>query len=124
MVACTAYTANQAAKSIDHSIKQEQKKTNDKDKLLSEMLSKAPAPTVVHDQYSYTVEYTLTNNTNETFDYIQLNADVFDKNGTKLGNDMSNITNVKPGQTFKIKLDLYQEGAASYKITGISSQAK
>ena len=100
-----------------------EKKSDDKDKLLQAMLDKAPKPVETKDDYSYTVEYTLTNDSDQTFDYIQISADVFDSKGVKLGNDMTNITDVKPNQTFKLKLDLYQEGVASYKITSITSDA-
>lgn len=120
-IALTVFTAGKAVESVDKTIKQEQKKSNDKDKLLQAMLDKAPKPVETKDDYSYTVEYTLKNDTGESFDYIQISADVFDKDGVKLGNNMTNITDVKPDQTFKLKLDLYQEGAASYKITSISS---
>lgn len=123
-VGITAYTANKAVQSVDHTVKTIQNATQSKDQELADMLSKAPAPTETHDDYSYTAEYTLTNNTKDTFDYIQLNADVFDKNGTKLGNDMANITNVTPGQTFKVKLTFVEQGANSYKVTGISSTPK
>jgi hypothetical protein len=120
-IALTVFTAGKAVESVDKTIKQEQKKTENKDALLQTMLDKAPKPVETKDEFSYTVEYTLTNDTGEDFDYIQLSADVFDKNGTKLGNNMTNITDVKAGQTFKLKIDLYQEGAASYKITSITS---
>jgi hypothetical protein len=121
--ALTLFTAGKAVESVDKSIKQEQKKSDDKDKLLQAMLDKAPKPVETKDDYSYTVEYTLKNDTDQTFDYIQISADVFDSKGVKLGNDMTNITDVKPNQTFKLKLDLYQEGASSYKITSITSDA-
>lgn len=118
----TIFTAKEAVEEIDKSIKKEEKKVANKDELLQAMLDKAQ-PVETKDEFSYSVEYTLINDTEETFDYIQLNADVFDSAGTKLGNNMTNITEVQPGQTFKLKLDLYQEGAASYKLTKISSTA-
>jgi hypothetical protein len=121
--ALTLFTAGKAVESVDKAIKQEEKKTEDKDALLQAMLDKAPKPVETKDEFSYTVEYTLTNDTKETFDYIEVQYDVFDQNGVKLGNSFTNISDVTAGQVFKIKLDLYQEGAASYKITSISSSA-
>jgi hypothetical protein len=120
-IALTLFTAGKAVESVDKTIKQEEKKTENKDALLQAMLDKAPKPVETKDEFNHTVAYTLTNDTKEDFDYIQLSADVFDKDGTKLGNNITNITDVKAGQTFKLKLDLYQEGAASYKITSITS---
>lgn len=120
-ISLLAAGAHQAVKTVDQSVKQQQQQDQSKDQLLQAMLNKAPAPVVHKDEYSYSVEYTLTNNTKENFDYIQLNADVFDKNGVKLGNDMTNITDVKAGQVFKLKLDFYQQDSNSYRVTGISS---
>jgi hypothetical protein len=122
-IGVTAYTASKVVKSVDHTVKTMQKQTTSKDQELQAMLAKAK-PVETHTDMDYSVEYTLTNDTKDSFDYVQINADVFDKGGVKLGNDMTNITNVQPGQTFKLKLDLYQEGATSYKITNISSSAK
>jgi hypothetical protein len=122
-IALTVFTAGKAVESVDKTIKHEQKKTEDKDALLQAMLDKAPKPVETKDEFNYTVEYTLTNDTKETFDYIEVQYDVFDQNGVKLGNSFTNISDVTAGQVFKIKLDLYQEGAASYKITSISSSA-
>jgi hypothetical protein len=118
--ALTLFIGGSAVNEIDKSIKKEEKKVANKDDLLQEILDKSK-PVETKDEFSYTVEYTLVNDTKEAFDYIQLEADVFDKNGVKLGNNMTNITEVKPGQTFKLTLDLYQEGATSYKITKISA---
>jgi hypothetical protein len=117
------YATNEAVKTVDKVVKDEQKKTDNKDTLLQEMLDKAPKPVVKKDEFNYTVTYTLKNDTKEDFDYIQLNYDVFDKDNVKLSNDFVNITDVKAGQTFKLKLDLYQEGADHYKITSITSDA-
>lgn len=122
-IAFTLFAANEVVEEVDKTIKEEEKKAEDKDVLLQGMLDKAPAPVETKDEFSYSVEYTLLNDTGETFDYIQVDYDVFDANGVKLGNNFTNITDVTNGQTFKIKLDLYQEGAASYKITSISSNA-
>jgi hypothetical protein len=122
-VVVTLFAANEVVESVDTAIKEEEKKTDDMDALLQAMLDKAPAPVETKDDYSYTVEYTLTNDTGRDFSYIEVQYDVFDANGVKLGNSFTNISNVTNGQVFKIKLDLYQEGAASYKITSISSSA-
>jgi hypothetical protein len=122
-VVVTLFAANEVVESVDTAIKEEEKKTDDKDALLQAMLDKAPAPVETKDDYSYTVEYTLVNDTGVDFDYIEVQYDVFDANNVKLGNSFTNISDVTNGQTFKVKLDLYQEGAASYKITSISSSA-
>lgn len=121
-IGVTAYTASKAVQSVDHSIKTMQAQTSDKDAELKAMLAKAK-PVVTHTDMEYYVTYTLVNDTKDSFDYVQLNADVFDKNGVKLGNDMGNITNVKAGQTFQLKIQFIEQDAVSYKITGISSSA-
>lgn len=120
--ALALFTANEAVETIDKEIKKVEQKTEDQDALLQGMLDKAQ-PVEKKDEFSYTVEYTLVNDTGEDFDYIQVEYDVFDANGVKLGNNFTNITDVKNGQTFKITLDLYQEGATTYKVTKISSTA-
>jgi hypothetical protein len=118
--ALTLFTAGKAVDSVDKAIKEETKKSDDKDALLKVIFDKAK-PVEKKDDFSYTVELTVTNDTKENFDYIEVQYDIFDANGVKLGNNFSNISNVTAGQTFKITLDLFQEEAASYKITSVSS---
>jgi hypothetical protein len=99
------------------------KEADDPDVLLKEMLEKAPAPVVKHDEYQNIVEYTLTNDTGYDFEYIEVQYDVFDKNNVKLANDYANISDVKNGQSFKVIIDMYQDGADHYEITKITTDA-
>lgn len=101
----------------------EMKEADDPNKLLNEMLEKAPAPVVKKDEYQNIVEYTLTNNTGYDFEYIEVQYDVFDKNNVKIANDYANISDVTNGQTFKVVIDMYQDGADHYEITKITANA-
>lgn len=95
-----------------------------KDDELANMLKAAPAPTVSDDGFMKTVTYTLTNNTQDTFDYVEIDYDIFNKDGIKTNSDMTNITNVTPGQKFQLKLTLSSsDGESNWKVTGIYSDA-
>jgi hypothetical protein len=119
--ALTLFTANEVVEEVDKVVQEEVQKTEDKNAMLEKMLEEAGEPVVTRDEWTYTVEYTLTNNTGVDFDYIEVQYDVFDAEGVKLGNNFTNITDVTDGQKFKVTLDLYQEGAETYEITSISS---
>jgi hypothetical protein len=108
---------------VNETVKEVDKQDKAEKKALADMLKNAPKPVVKKDEYNYTVTYTFKNNSNIKFDYIELDLNVYDKNGTKLDTNMTNITDVKPGQTFKMSVDLYQDGADHFDINTLTNSA-
>lgn len=90
-------------------------------KALDEMLKNAPKPIIKKDEYTYNVTYTFTNKSKFDFDYIELDLNVYDKDNVKLDTNMTNITDVKAGQTFKMTIDLYQDGADHFDVNALTN---
>lgn len=118
----TIFVANEAVKVVDESIQEVEQKQNEEDALLQAMFDKAVVTENKND-YSFEVVYEVTNDSDITFDYIEVEYSMYDANGTKLGGSFTNITDIAPNQKFQVKLDLYKEGTVSYKIDKVSSSA-
>lgn len=110
-----------AMKEVDTAIKEIEVTSSKEKEALDKIFANAPEPIVEKGAFNYDVTYTFTNDSELDFDYIQMDADVLDKDGIKLGTALANITDVKAGQTFKMKLHLYQDGAESYEILKFTS---
>lgn len=104
---------------VDNAIQEEEARSQAVDEALQAMLDEAPEPEITRNEWEYIVTYTMT--ATQDFDYIQLEYDVFDAEGVKIANDFTNISDVKEGQTFKMTLNLYQDGAEDYDITKITN---
>ncbi|QKE74786.1 hypothetical protein HPK19_19495 [Arthrobacter citreus] len=96
-------------------------KNKEEKKALKEILKNAPKPVVKRNEFEYTVTYTFKNTSKIDFDYIELDLNVYDKKGTKIDTNMTNITDVKAGQTFKMTVNLYQDGADHYDINSFTN---
>lgn len=117
----SVFLAGKAVESVDKTIKTTQKQTAEDDAALKAMLDKTK-PVIVKDDFGgYKAEYTMTNDTKKDFDYIQVNYEVLDGKGVKISDDFTNITDIKSGQVFKVTLDIYEDGAATHKITSITT---
>lgn len=90
---------------------------------LKAMLQTAPAPVVKKDEISYDVTYTLTNNTKDSFDYVELDVDFYNKAGVKVDTGMVNTTHVSAGQKFELNVTTMKQDVDSYKVVGIYSSA-
>ncbi len=108
--------------SIDDTVTEMNEETESADEQLQAMLEKATF-TDKKDEFSWVVEVLMENNTERDFDYIEIEYAMFDAEGVKIGSSFTNITDIKAGESFRMELDLYEEGVASYEVTKISSSA-
>ena len=118
----TLFVANEAVKVVDESIQEVEQEQNEQDAILQAMFDKATITENKND-FSNQVHYEVTNDTEHTFDYIEVEYSMYDANGTKLGGSFTNITDIAPNQKFQVTLDLYEQGTESYTIDKISSSA-
>ncbi|AEO93817.1 gp571 [Bacillus phage G] len=93
--------------------------TEEKDALLYEMLMNATIEQELN-RFGNNEIYTLTNNTDITFDAIYVNYDIFDADGVKLKSRSTNVRDITPGQVFQIKLTSFDSKATAFNITSIS----
>ncbi len=63
----------------------------------------------------------LQNNTGKEYSYVQIELNVYDKDGTQLGSDLANVNNLEPHARWKFETPIIQEGADSVKIKNITA---
>lgn len=73
--------------------------------------------------FAYYIEGTVTNNTSNTYSYVQVTFNVYDKDGNVIGSCLDNINNLEGNGLWKIKAICSGEAKdiKSYKLTGFSS---
>lgn len=114
--------AGMVVNEVDKEITKQQELTNDKDAALQTMLDNAKIDEV-DNGFTREIKVTMTNDTEHTYDYIQIEYSEYDASGVKLDTFFTNTTDVAPGETFQLQFLILNEDAASYKITKISSSA-
>jgi cytoskeletal protein RodZ len=72
------------------------------------------------DQFSSYIEGTIKNNTKKEYGYVQVEINLYDKDGAQVGSTFANTTNLEPGGTWKFKAIVLEENVASYKIKDIT----
>ncbi|WP_027309321.1 FxLYD domain-containing protein [Caloramator sp. ALD01] len=60
------------------------------------------------------------NNTDKTFSYVQVEINLYDKNGQQVGSTIDNINNLEPGKTWNFKAIILEDNVHSYKIVNVS----
>lgn len=73
--------------------------------------------------FSYYIEGMVTNNTSNTYSYVQVTFNVYDKDGNVIGSCLDNINNLEGNGSWKINAICSGEAKdiKSYKLTGFSS---
>ena len=107
---------NEVVEEVDNSLVEMEEEAQNEQAVLDEIFKNAPEPKIEDDGYMKNVIYTFENKSDLDFDYIQLDLDVYDGNNVKLGTNMTNITDVKAGETFQMSVLLYQEGADHFEV--------
>lgn len=73
--------------------------------------------------FAYYIEGLVTNNTNKSYSYVQIEFNAYDSDGNLLGSCWDNINNLEPNGTWKIKAMCSGEAKeiASYKFVEFTS---
>lgn len=72
---------------------------------------------------SYYIEGSILNNTNKTYNYVQVTFNLYDSDNAQIGTAVANINNLEPNGTWKFKaIGLLSNGVdvASYKLMEIT----
>lgn len=73
------------------------------------------------DKLGYlTLEGTIKNNTNKKASYVQVEFNIYDKDGNQIGTALDNVNNLEAGGTWKFKAMALEKGADTYKLAEIS----
>ena len=64
---------------------------------------------------------TVTNPTNKTLSYVQVEINLYDSSGAQVGSTMDNINNLEPRKTWKFKAVIMEDSAKSFKVKNITA---
>jgi hypothetical protein len=77
-------------------------------------------PTAVPGDFSSSIVGVVKNNTNKTYDYLQISFTLYDANDNVVDTAFTNINNVKPGQTWKFEAMYFEESAVRWELDEIT----
>ena len=61
------------------------------------------------------------NNTNKKLSYVQIEINLYNKEGTHVGSTIANTNNLEPQNKWRFQAPVLEHNVASYKIMGITS---
>ncbi|ADU32280.1 FxLYD domain-containing protein [Evansella cellulosilytica] len=71
------------------------------------------------DEWSSYVVGSILNESNETFDYVQVSVNLFDVNGNLVGSTLDNVNNLRSGETWNFEAIILNSNVDSYEIVDI-----
>lgn len=77
-------------------------------------------PVCVPGEFSSSIVGVVKNNTNKTYDYLQISFTLYDANDNVVDTAFTNINNVKPGQTWKFEAMYFEESAVRWELDEIT----
>jgi hypothetical protein len=77
-------------------------------------------PVAVPGEFSSVITGVVKNNTNKTYDYLQISFTLYDENDNVVDTAFTNINNVKPGQTWKFEAMYFEESAVRWELDEIT----
>lgn len=77
-------------------------------------------PTTVPGDFGSNIVGVVKNNTNKTYDYLQISFTLYDANDNVVDTAFTNINNVKPGQTWKFEAMYFEESAVRWELDEIT----
>jgi len=63
---------------------------------------------------------TVTNNTDQTYSYVQVEINLYDDSGQQVGNTFDNVNNLEPGGSWNFRALVMEEKATKYKVVNVS----
>lgn len=72
------------------------------------------------DSFSSYIEGTIKNNSGRDYSYVQVEINLYDKDGAQIGSTIDNVNNLEAGATWKFKAIVLESNVASYKIKDIT----
>jgi hypothetical protein len=77
-------------------------------------------PVAIPGEFSSVITGVVKNNTNKTYDYLQISFTLYDVDGNVVDTAFTNINNVKPGQTWKFEAMYFEESAVRWELDEIA----
>ncbi|WP_143330190.1 FxLYD domain-containing protein [Chromobacterium haemolyticum] len=67
------------------------------------------------------VKGTLQNNSDKKYGYVQIEINLYDKDGNQVGSTMANVNNLAPGAKWKYEAPIIEDGVFKAEIINISA---
>jgi len=72
-------------------------------------------------QFGRVVTGKVANTTKKKLGYVQVEINLYDKNGSQVGSTLANVNNLEPGVTWNFEAPVLEDRAKSAKVAGITS---
>lgn len=60
------------------------------------------------------------NNSQKNFSYVQVEINLYDKEGTQVGSTMANVNNLAPGGTWRFMAPITEKNVARYEVVQVT----
>lgn len=77
-------------------------------------------PVAVPGDFGSIITGVVKNNTNKTYDYLQISFTLYDANDNVVDTAFTNVNNIKPGQTWKFEAMYFEESAVRWELDEIT----
>lgn len=77
-------------------------------------------PTCVPGEFSNSIVGVVKNNTDKTYEYLQITFTLYDADGNVVDTAFTNVNNIKPGQTWKFEAMYFEESAVRWELDEIT----
>lgn len=78
--------------------------------------------TTIADDYDRYIIGTATNTTNRTFSWVNIEINLYDASGARLGSTGDFVSDLEPGSTWRWKAPIYDSKVTSYKIVNVRAE--
>jgi hypothetical protein len=75
--------------------------------------------TAVAGSYGSTITGTVRNTTGRSYDFVQVDINLFDDSGAQVGSALDGVGNLAAGGVWKFSVSVYDKKATSFKVVGI-----
>ena len=77
-------------------------------------------PECIKGDFSNNIVGVVRNNTDKTYDYLQISFTIYDEHGNVIDSAFANVNNVKPGSTWRFEAMFFNNNAASWELDEIT----
>lgn len=71
---------------------------------------------IIHESFSDQLVATVKNTTAREYKFVEIDFNLYDKDGAQIGHTMTSILNLEPGGVWKIKIPVIYKNVATFKL--------
>lgn len=112
-------SSNDNTETEEQEEEQEEKEEEEQESQESD-LTLLESEAVVGDYGNRYIQGTIKNNSTEEYDYVEVEAVLYNDEGVQVGDTFTNTTNLSSGGKWKFEMTILQEDATQYEIVDVS----